>query len=369
MQKKFKITVGVLLVISLLIIPVSGVKESFSVQNVEKSAMVKSMGFDDENEAVLSFVQSVIADSSPQHSQAVISASAESFAEAEKEAQILADKYLTLSYSSHFIIGYETARKGIDSTLEFLLASPILQLSSYVYISEGTAEKMLEDISRDDISTNEVLTNLNLAGKQEGYYYPVTVLDIAKSLESGECVLIPVIGESEEGVNTAKKTVLVFKGYAVVKGGKLKKVLNRAQSRAYNLLSGKLKRTVVSGKYADLTVLKSKSNPKVRFENGKVKGIDYSLKISSKFASLNQKNKNISTSAEGEITRTFSEEIDSLISLLKTEKLDALAWEKEALIQSFGKYEIVENELFRAPVKININPKIVSSFTLNTEGK
>ena len=368
MQKGFKITVSVLLVISLLIIPLSGVKESFSVQNVEKSAMVKSMGFDEEEKATISFVQSVIADSSPQHPQAVISASADSFAQAEKEAQILADKYLTLSYSSHFIIGFETAKKGIENALNYLLASPILQLSSYMYISEGSAEKMLEDISKDEISTNEVLSNLNLAGKQEGYYYPVSVLDIAKAVESEESVLIPVIGKSEEGVNTAKKTVLVFKGYAVLEGGKLKAVLTRSQSRAFNLLAQKLKRTVVSGKSADLTVLKTKSRPKITFENGKIKSIYYSIKIQSKIASLKGVKQDASASLE-EMKGEFLKEIDSLIDFLKRRKIDVLGWKREAEIQSFGRYDINKNELFNSGVKAEITPKIISSFTLNSEGK
>ena len=89
MVKKIKSVLAVLLCAAFAVIPLSGVKESFGVQNVEKSAMVKSIGFDTEGENIISYVQSVIDDSSAFHTQGLISAAGCSFADAEKKKEAI----------------------------------------------------------------------------------------------------------------------------------------------------------------------------------------------------------------------------------------------------------------------------------------
>ena len=88
MQKKLKRILTLCLCALLAVIPLSGVKESFAVQNIEKSAMVKSIGLDREDGAQLSFVTSVINDSSAFHEQSLISAAGDNFSQAEQQAQI-----------------------------------------------------------------------------------------------------------------------------------------------------------------------------------------------------------------------------------------------------------------------------------------
>ena len=367
MKRIISTALAALLAVSVFIIPLSGVKESFRVQNVEKSAMVKSVGFDAQNGATVSFVQSVIADASPQHAQGVISATGESFAAAEKQAQILADKYLTLSYAAHFLIGEPTAKQGIQSVIDFLLSSQILQLSSYLYICEESAETMLETISLDDISTDEVLTNLNLAGKEEGYYYPVTVLEAAKALEENSCLLIPLIGQKEEGKNTAKKSVPVFKGYAVLVGGKLRTVLGREQSRAYNCLAGKLKRSVVACPAADVTINKSRVKVNMAFENEALRQVRFDVFLHESLADAKGNALEGNTflhTIKAQQAEELSAQMRSLFALAQKENLDIFNFHAEARRQSWGRCVPTVQEVSSVPVSLRLRQEVSLNYSM-----
>ncbi|MBR2591059.1 MAG: hypothetical protein IKE65_09085 [Clostridia bacterium] len=341
MQKKIQAAVAILLCAVLAVIPLSGVKDSFSVQNVEKSAMVKSIGFDEgENSATISYVTGVIADNSASHAQALISAPGGSFAEAEKKAQILADKYLTFSYAKHFVIGMDTAKNSTERLLDFLLASPVLQLSSYIYLCEDSARELLREVSKDDISTNEVLTNLNLAGKEEGYYAPVTVLSLAKAAAEHTSIAIPIIGKQEQGENSAKKTVLVFKGYGVLQDGSLRTILNPARARAYNILMNQVERTVAECDKSDILLKKMRCTKRLEMEGEQVKAVHYHIKATAEFASFSGESLEdesfVSAQTEQEKKLLLSEICD-LLDFLREKHLDALHLMQEADILSGGK--------------------------------
>ena len=367
MQERIQIMISILLVAVLLLIPLSGVKESFQVQNVEKTAMVKSVGLDHENNACISYVQSMIADSTPRHAQGVIAARAISFAEAEKKAQILADKYVSFAYSRHFIFGMRTAQKGIESAMSFLLSSPILQLSSYLYISEGSALEMLESISEDEISTDEVLSNLNLAGKQEGYYYPLTLLEAAKAMAEKRPFAVPIIGQKEEGENTAKKTVPVFKGYAVIQNGKLKTVLGREQSRIYNLLNNRLKRGVFHFQGADVKVLKSKSSYSFTFSGHTVNKVQMKISLFCEFADSGMaslKNDAFVEKIKSEQYRELIAQINAFLAFLKEKQVDLLNLSHEVQIKSLGKIQPDAAGLSYALYSIELLQHFDRSYTL-----
>ena len=367
MQKRIKSGIALLLCAVLAVIPLSGVKDSFSVQNVEKSAMVKSIGFDAQPQALISYVTSVIEDNSASHAQGVISAPGKSFAEAEKKAQILADKYLSFSYAKHFLIGMQTARQDIRAVLNFMLASNVLQLSSYIYLCEDSAQQILTDISKDSISTNEVLTNLNLAGKEEGYYYPVTVLELAKAEEEHKCIALPIIGHSEAGDNTGKKTVLVFKGYGVLKDHKLQTVLGLSQARAYNLLMNKVERTVVECGACDFLLKRMQARKHFVMQGDRVQTVRLTLKTHAAFASFGG-----ASLADKAYTDSFMQkeqqillaEMNSLLRLMRQTRLDILDLESALEIQTWGRVKHPAQALKSAAYEVIIEQKQEKSYTL-----
>ncbi len=367
MVKKIKIIFSLILCAVLAYIPLSGVKDSFSVQNVEKSAMVKSVGFDHSEQSTISYVQSVIDDSSAFHTQGLISAAGGSFAEAEKKAQILADKYLTLSYARHFLIGLSTAKESIGEVLDFLLASPVLQLSSYVYICEENARDMLEQISQDSISTNEVLTNLNLAGQEEGYYYPVTILELAKAHREHACIAVPVIGAKEDGTNTAKKTVPVFKGYAILKDNRLLTVLNQTLSRAYNLLCNRVKRTTLTCEGSDFVLKNVHTNIHFERHGEKVICADFHIKAQISFASFAgdslKDTQLLDAYLEKEKALLYAQ-IHTLFAFVGEQGADILNLEKELDIQSFGSIKNLPAALQGCDYAVEIEQKFNNNFTL-----
>ena len=367
MVKKIKTVLSLLLCAVFAVIPLSGVKESFSVQNVEKSAMVKSIGFDAEGTHVISYVQSVIDDSSAFHTQGLITAAGGSFAEAEKKAQILADKYLSFSYARHFLIGMPTAEKGIQSVLAFLLASPVLQLSSYVYICEGSAKTMLEQISKDSISTNEVLTNLNLAGKEEGYYYPVTVLELAKAWQEHRCIAVPVIGEKEAGINTAKKTVPVFKGYALLKENRLVTGLNKTLSRSYNVFNNIIKRTVIRCGDSDFEVKNIHTSVHFQKEGERVKKVHFRVRATFAFAALGGKALQSGTAVQQDLTGArdaLCRELCALPAFLNARGIVLPQLEHQLDVQTCGTVRDLAHALKGAAYTVELVPRYDDNFTM-----
>lgn len=242
MQKIIKVLSVLVMCVSLgLVTPLS----NSEIIKLEDSAIVKTVGLEDAlgtNE--ITFVESLVNDASSAQKQSVIVADDKNFADAMRKAQILADKYLTFSFVNDYIIGMPTAKRNISSCLDFIACSKKAQLSSFVYFCESDACSLLKDISKDITSTDEVLLNLNNAGSDYGYYYPVSVTDLLRYDSLGESA-VPIIGQKSDGENTAKKSVIVFKGYAIVKNMKVAYIINKRQSRAYNILNNKLKKTFI----------------------------------------------------------------------------------------------------------------------------
>ena len=277
MQKKIKSFAAILLCVSLgLVSPLS----NSEIISLEKCAVVKSVGLDDVsgiNE--ITFVESLVNDASSAQKQSVIVANDKNFADAMRKAQILADKYLTFSFVSDYIIGMPTAKSNISACINFISCSKKAQLSSFVYFSQGTARSLLDDISKDVTSTDEVLLNLNNAGSDYGYYYPVTVTDLLHASQKGETA-VPVIGQKTDGENTAKKSVIVFKGYAIIKNNKIIYTINKRQSRAYNILNNKLKSTFVDVLGNVVRISKALCKYRYNISGNKVLGVDIEVDLS-----------------------------------------------------------------------------------------
>lgn len=277
MQKLIKTLACIALCLSLgLVTPLSGSE----IISLEDSAVVKTVGLEDargSNE--ITFVESLVNDASSAQKQSVIVADDKNFADAMRKAQILADKYLTFSFVNDYIIGMPTAKKDISSCLDFISCSKKAQLSSFVYFSEDSARSMLEDISKDVTSTDEVLLNLNNAGSDYGYYYPVTVTDLLRSAVEGESA-VPIIGQKTDGENTAKKSVIVFKGYAIIKDNKAIYTINKRQSRAYNILNSKLKNSFVDVLGNVVRINKAHCKYSYNIANNKLLGVNIEINLS-----------------------------------------------------------------------------------------
>ena len=277
MQKIIKCLSALVLCVSLgLVSPLS----KSEIISLEKCAVVKSVGLEDAgglNE--ITFVESLVNDSSSAQKQSVIVANDKNFADAMRKSQILADKYLTFSFVSDYIIGMPTAKEDISACLDFISCSKKARLSSFVYFSENSARSLLEDISKDVTSTDEVLLNLNNAGSDYGYYYPVTVTDLLRAPGTGESA-VPVIGQKTDGENTAKKSVIVFKGYAIIKNNKSIYTIDKRQARAYNILNNKLKSTFVDVLGNVVKISKAHCKYRYNISANKLLGVDIQINLS-----------------------------------------------------------------------------------------
>ena len=334
MQKIIKTLAVLALCVSLgLVTPLS----NSEIINLEESAVVKTVGLEDAggiNE--ITFVESLVNDSSSAQKQSVIVANDKNFADAMRKAQILADKYLTFSFVNDYIIGMPTAKRNISSCLDFISCSKKAQLSSFVYFSENSARSLLEDISKDVTSTDEVLLNLNNAGSDYGYYYPVTVSDLLRSVSVGE-TSVPIIGQKTDGENTAKKSVIVFKGYAVVKNNKVLYTTNKRQARAYNILSNKLKSSFVDVLGNAVKIDKARCKYKFNISDEQLRSVDININLSMSINTVSGADLNnekiadfLKISAEKEILS----EIDELLKIALKNNSDILNIKNKIYIKS-----------------------------------
>lgn len=345
------------------LVAVAPLSES-EIINLEDSAVVKTVGLEDAggiNE--ITFVESLVNDASSAQKQSVIVADDKNFADAMRKAQILADKYLTFSFVNDYIIGMPTAKRNISSCLDFIACSKKAQLSSFVYFCESDACSLLKDISKDVTSTDEVLLNLNNAGSDYGYYYPVSVTDLLRYDSLGESA-VPIIGQKSDGENTAKKSVIVFKGYAIVKNMKVAYIINKRQSRAYNILNNKLKKTFIDVLGNVVRINKAHCKYKFNISADKLIGADIDVELymsinSVSTADLNNKKtaRFLKTSAEKELLDEMSE----LLTIARLNNSDILNLQK-MVYQKYARK--VKCDFSSLNYHIKINPHFSSDYNI-----
>lgn len=360
MKRAIKIIISAVLCLSLISVSVFS---KGSVQALEQSAVVKSVGLDSTAEKYeLTFVHSVIGDSSSQKQAVVVSADT-SFADAWRGAQILADKYLTFSFVNDFIIGMPSAKENIAGSLDFISSSKKVQLSSFIYISDSDARTLLEDISKDIISTDEVLLNLNTAGSTYGYYYPVSVLELMRNKLYGETV-VPVIGQKSDGLNSAKKCVVVFKGYGVIRDNKLIYIISKKQARAYNFLSNKMQRSFFDFDGNVFEIKKSRASFSFQIQGSKLKKVTVNLDIGAGISAVSDADlfdEKACAYLHEKLRAEIISEIRQLFRAMKENNSDLLGF-KNKVYQKTGKK--VDFNLSDVRIVIKLTSKLNTNFDL-----
>ena len=360
MKRIIKTLIAAALCISLVSVSVFS---KGSVQNLEQSAVVKSVGLDSAPEKCeLTFVHSVIADNSSQKQAAVISSDT-NFADAWRGAQILADKYLTFSYVNDFIIGMPTAKTDIGKSLDFISSAKKVQLSSFVYFSDTDARALLEDISKDVVSTDEVLLNLNTAGRTYGYYYPVTVLELMRNKLYSQTA-VPIIGQKSDGVNSAKKSVVVFKGYGIVKDNRLIYSISKKQARAYNILSNKMKRSFFDFDGNVLEIKKSHTSFDFQIQNTRLEKVTVNINVNAGIDAVSGADlfdEKTCSELHGQLRDEIIAEIKDFFAVITANGSDLLGFENK-IYQKTGKE--IKVDLSKTRVVIHLISTLNTNFDL-----
>lgn len=358
-MKILKTLFFLLLAACLAAIGITGGRAELNPQSIEATAMAKSVGLDASQKAEITFVESVIDENNSVFPN-IVKADGKSFYDAEAQAQLSANKYLTYSYVRHFALGLPTVKKGVEGVMDYICSSPVVRLSSYLYVTENSAFELLRGIGDNKIPYDEILNNLNYAGQLDGYYYPVSVLKYLRDTAESGIALLPVIGLKKSDADKSGDKALVFKGYAVMKNNKCVCVLNRELSLAYNIISGQIKNNVLTFSAAELVISSAKCTAQVKTDKSSLKSVNLIIKCNAKLKEL----KKISIYNKYEINKINSEAesrikrlILNLVNTAKGENVDLFGLKTRAYISSGGKFTAEEITLKDVPVSVSVQLK------------
>lgn len=339
-------------------------KEKLSAQSVEKVAMVDSVGLDNTAQASITFAERVINGDTSSSETNTVNSKGENFADAENSSQNLSDKQFGYSFVSNIVAGMPTAKKSLSPLFSYLCANQVLQFSSNIFISQGSAEEFISEITKKDTALEDTLENFRWSGIQSGYYYPASLLQVLRDDADSAVSVVPVI-KAQAKKDGEKTDAVCFCGYAVVKNGRVACVLDRAQSRGVNFVKNTLKRTTLICTGGVLEVNRSKCRIKFVIQGGKVEKINMEINIKaeckeSSGKSLNDKNEieNLSRSAEEKV----KEEVNSMFAAAREHHVDIAGFKKLLAMDSGIKSVPQESE--NTEIGVSVNCRIEKTYNM-----
>lgn len=169
----------------------------------------------------------------------VMSVRGETVYEAMNNISVSTGKTPIYSSPSYLICSQDIAENGLDTVLDFFTkyfkTKPTIQL----YISESSAEYILNLKDDDDeLISSETIELITESGANEQKTVSATVMSfVSDSLGDGKCALVPIISE-ENGTILSEKTA-VFDGFYMIC------VLNENETKGYLISTSELSQEVI----------------------------------------------------------------------------------------------------------------------------
>jgi spore germination protein KC len=183
-------------------------------------------------------------------------AKGETVPQAIRRMAAVTPRHLYFSHIRMLIFGEQLARDGIRDTLDFLSRNNEIRTDFYFAISKGTTARELLGVFTplETLSANNMFGTLEVSRKTWAPTVPVQLDDLMSDLisEGKHPVLstIQIQGDPKQAAskNNLEKVdtpgVLQYTGLAVLKKDKLVGWLNEDESKAYNYVQDKVKRTI-----------------------------------------------------------------------------------------------------------------------------
>ncbi len=308
----------------------------YTLINIEKTAIIVSLGIDKSEEEYEATVQ-IAVPSSENHQassqESVISAKGETLYGAVSKIGERTGWYPKLSFCDVIVLGKGILEDNVMNVIDFFLRSYKVEDSTVLCISDTTAKELLlstsplDNISglslskvfmRDANSASRVLTttikDFSIGYYSNGNYAYIPVVKSIKTDDGGGATQTSSSGESGGGssenqdliIFDATESAIFFKGY-------YKGTLNPEQTLCYSLLKNKVNEEFLTINSVDnegnigkllISILKNKKEIELIYENGKpilkislklwlkITDSDFSQNISelSKVGELNEKN-------------------------------------------------------------------------------
>lgn len=237
-----------------------------SIRILTESSSSKSAGIPTQNAGGLST------------ESAVYSASGNSILDAMNKLNVQLGKEIRFSHSKVIIIGEETAKKSIYSTLDYSLRLYQMRPNIPILISKGTALEIMNIETVENPLPPAAIEDILMQQNKIGYAPYITNLDIANALltESTAPIIPLIMKNTKETTNTNSFRI---EGTAVLKKDKLVGYLNDKETRGLEWVIGNIRlgAIVLPGiKTGSLTTLVIDSYSKI---NPRLEGNDITIEI------------------------------------------------------------------------------------------
>lgn len=129
----------------------------------------------------------------------VLCREAESVFAACTEMQGSAGGYTSFSHVEQVVLSTQTAQRSTAGLLDYLEREPELRLDALVWLTEGEAGALLEQVREEHRSAAELLEALSRELRVESRSWTVSVRELLSDLEDNGCALLPVLELDQEG--------------------------------------------------------------------------------------------------------------------------------------------------------------------------
>lgn len=193
----------------------------------------------------------------------LLSAAADSFAEAFLQMQEEQDKLLNLAHSDFFLVGEEAAKRGMAPYLDFVSRNNQIQLTAEVFVVKGMrAAELLQQCGETGTSVSKRLENLTDKVRELSVVKRTSVIDVMEMTDDPyNAMKIPYLEavRKENG-----QTALKIGGYALFRDNVLTAFAGEEASRGITFFDGEVYGGVLPVRTADAAVVTRISNAKTK---------------------------------------------------------------------------------------------------------
>jgi len=265
----------------------------------------------------------------------VVSNSAATLFEAERQLQTSSAKQLFWGHVDYYLISEKAARRGIGKYMDFFARDHETRDNANIYIIKGTtAEKFINKASKGDTFLPDLLTGIDansilVTGPQE-----MTLMEFMEDIDNkGSAIVAPVLYlKSNKGEKKAQESV-DLDGYAVFDQLKLVKFLDKKMTIAENFLLNQVKTSIIEvkdshKKMIGLELINSSTKIAPYYENGELKGFNVKVKFTTNVDEVHSTSNIFTEEDLNFITNKQSEEVKNeikkVISFAQKNKIDFL---------------------------------------------
>ena len=317
-------------------------------REVEQLLVVQTMGLDALPGGVkLTFAAPSTArkDNSPVH----LSGTGQSITEAiEHTRNYSSEEYLFCAHINHLVLGEATARQGVENYLDYLCRSPEMRIDTPLYVvRDCEANELIAGVIEGGIGICEVLQAVKTNADERGDSYVFTAAQVLRGLNRYGSALLCALdyspsdevsadsasqsgssggsgssqdgGSGEEGPSGSGRMTAAVSGYGVLKDGKLCAYIGREEAIGVSFLMNlaAVSHITVHDMYGNpvtLEITGGGSSLTPVWEDGSLKGINVSAKVTASILEAQEAPRVSSASYEDYITARLEEAVSERIS-------------------------------------------------------